>query len=610
MEIGSQLILVGASLVLLSIFAGQISSRIGAPLLLVFLGFGMLAGEDGPGGIVFDNFRLTYLFGSISLAVILFDGGLRTHYASFRIALWPSLLLATIGVLVTAGLTAVAAQYFAGLNWLEALLVGSIVGSTDAAAVFMLLRLNGMGLQRRVGATLEIESGVNDPMAVFLTIACVELVAVGTTGLTPELGVELLRDFTLQMLGGAAIGMAGGYALVALINRLSVAPGLYPILALAGAMFLFGMAQTLHASGFLAVYLAGLIVGNRPHRADQSISRFHDGMAWLAQIIMFLILGLLVTPSELPRALVPALAIAAVLMLVARPVAVWLCLAPFRFKWTEITFVSWVGLRGAVPIFLATIPVLAGLPGGRLFFDVAFVVVLASLVLQGWTVAVAARTLGLQLPPQPETPTRAELDLPATFGRNVTGYTVGRNARVEDEELDALKLPGRSELLSAFRNGVRLGAGAGHKLQAGDYVLAVAPPDQSTALDRLFAARPEAQAATEGLLGEFEMDGDASVAAVGALYGLDVAVEERSLGVGELLRRRIGRRPVVGDRVRLGAVELVVGAMDDDGRITKVGVELDPEHLPRRGLAALPAKLRRWYRAASRRLRPKPRVRG
>jgi cell volume regulation protein A len=321
---------------------------------------------------------------------------------------------------------------------------------------------------------------------------------------------------------------------------------------------------------------------------------------------MFLILGLLVTPSELPRALVPSLVIAAVLMLVARPVAVWLCLAPFRFKWTEITFVSWVGLRGAVPIFLATIPVLAGLPGGRVFFDVAFVVVLASLVLQGWTVAVAARTLGLELPPQPETPTRAELDLPATFGRNVTGYIVGENARAEDEELDGLKLPGRSELLSVFRNGVRLGSGAGHKLQAGDYVLAVAPPDQSTALDRLFAARPEAAASTEGLLGEFEMDGEASVAAVGALYGLDVAVEERSLGVGELLRRRIGRRPVVGDRVRLGAVELVVGAMDGE-RIAKVGVELDPEHLPRRGLAALPAKLRRWYGRAARRLRRKPR---
>ena len=606
MEIGSQLILVGASLVLLSIFAGQISSRIGAPLLLVFLGLGMLAGEDGLGGIDFDNFRLTYLFGSISLAVILFDGGLRTHYASFRIALWPSVLLATAGVLLTAGITAVAAQYFAGLNWLEALLVGSIVGSTDAAAVFMLLRLNGMGLQRRVGATLEIESGVNDPMAVFLTVACVELLEAGATGLTPELGLDLLRDFTLQMLGGAAIGVAGGYTLVVVINRLTVAPGLYPILALAGAMFLFGAAQTVHASGFLAVYLAGLIVGNRPHRAEQSISRFHDGMAWLTQIIMFLVLGLLVTPSQLPRALVPALVIAAVLMLVARPAAVWLCLAPFRFKWTEIAFVSWVGLRGAVPIFLATIPVLAGLRGGLLFFDVAFVVVLASLVLQGWTVAVAARTLGLQLPPQPETPTRAELDLPATFGRNVTGYVVGENARAEDEEIDALKLPGRAELLSVFRNGVRLGPGVGHRLQTGDYVLAVAPPDQSTALDRLFAGRPEAAASTEGLLGEFEMDGEASVAAIAALYGLDVAEEERSLGVGELLRRRIGRRPVVGDRVRLGAVELVVGVMDGE-RITKVGVELDPEHLSRRGLAALPAKLGRWYVAAARRLLRKPR---
>ena len=225
MEIGNHLILGGASLVLLSIFAGQISSRVGAPLLLVFLGLGMLAGEDGPGQIQFDNFRLAYLFGSVSLAVILFDGGLRTRYENFRIAMWPALMLATVGVLVTAGITAFAAQLFVDLNWLEALLVGSIVASTDAAAVFLLLHLNGMGLQRRVGATLELESGINDPMAVFLTIACVELLAAGATAPTPDLGLEFLREFAIQMLGGAVIGVLGGYALAAVINRLAVAPG-------------------------------------------------------------------------------------------------------------------------------------------------------------------------------------------------------------------------------------------------------------------------------------------------------------------------------------------------------------------------------------------------
>lgn len=598
MEIGAQLILGGATLVLLSIFAGQISSRVGAPLLLVFLGLGMLAGEDGPGQIEFDNFRLAYLFGSASLAVILFDGGLRTRYENFRIAMWPALLLATLGVLMTAAITAIAARFIVDLNWLEALLVGSVVASTDAAAVFLLLHLNGMGLQRRVGATLELESGLNDPMAIFLTIACVELLVAGATTPTPHLGLEFLREFAVQMLGGGIIGMIGGYVLAAVVNRLNVAPGLYPILALAGALFVFGGAQTLEASGFLAVYLAGLIFGNSRHRADQSISRFHDGMAWLAQIVMFIMLGLLVTPSLLVRALVPALGIAAVLILVARPVAVWLCLAPFRFKSTEVAFVSWVGLRGAVPIFIATMPVLAGLPRGRFFFDVAFVVVLASLVLQGWTVAVAARTLGLDLPPQPEAPPRTEIDLPAGFGCNVAGYTIGANARAVGESIVTPMLPGGSELLSAFRGGVRLDPAA--DLQPGDYVLVMAPPEQAATLDRLFAARPELAHSTAGLLGEFEMDGDAPVAAVGMLYGLEAAPEEEKLSIGELLRRRLGRRPVVGDRIRLGAVELVVGAMDDE-RITKVGVELDPENQPRRGLAALPAAAGRWLRRWRRR---------
>jgi cell volume regulation protein A len=591
-EVGSHLILIGAALVLLSIMAGLLSSRVGAPLLLVFLGLGMLAGEDGPGGLDFDNFHVAYMAGSLALAVILFDGGLRTRFSSFRVVWWPAFLLATVGVIITAALTAVAAQFFAGLSWLEAVLVGSIVGSTDAAAVFLLLHQSGMGLQRRVQATLEIESGINDPMAIFLTVACVELLAGGAATLEPRDGWLLLWDFVLQMLGGGAIGFVGGHALVAVVNRLSIVPGLYPILALAGALFLFAGAQTLGASGFLAVYIAGLILGNRPHRAEQSISRFHDGMAWLVQIGMFLMLGLLVTPTRLVDALQPALIIAAVLMLVARPVAVWLCLAPFRFTRTEIAFVSWVGLRGAVPIFLATVPVLAGLPGGLFFFDVAFVVVLASLVLQGWTVAVSARTLDLDLPPQPETPTRTEIDLPVSFGRNLTGYMVRGQARIVGQELDKLALPPDADIVSAFRAGRRLEPGAGHHLMEGDYVLAIAPPERMATLDKLFATRRTSGRNT-GLLGEFEVDGDAQVTAVMALYDLQVEPEERGLRLGELLEGRIGRMPVEGDRVRLGELELIVHTIEDD-RIVKVGLELDPEHQPRRGLMAVPAMLRRW----------------
>jgi cell volume regulation protein A len=314
---------------------------------------------------------------------------------------------------------------------------------------------------------------------------------------------------------------------------------------------------------------------------------------------MFLMLGLLVTPARLVGALVPALAIAAVLMLFARPIAVWLCLQPFRFNRAEVGFVSWVGLRGAVPIFLATVPVTAGLPGGLFFFDVAFVVVLASLVLQGWTVTVSARTLGLDLPPHPETPTRIEIDLPRDFGRNVTGYVVGDQARIVGQELDKLALPPNSEVVSALRAGGRLEPGAGHRLKEGDYLLAIAPPEQMAALDRLFAKRRQS-GRDSGLLGEFEIDGDAAVTTVMALYDLRVGPEEQSLSLGELLRRRIGRMPVEGDRVRIGELELIVHTIDGD-HISKVGLELDPEHQPRRGLAALPAKLRRWFPSLFRR---------
>jgi len=288
-------VLVGGVLVVLAILLGQLSNRIGAPLLLVFLALGMLAGEDGPLGIHFDDVGIAYQLGSMALAIILFDGGLRTPTANFRIALWPSLSLATVGVLATAAVTGVAASWIFGLTWLQGLLIGAIVSSTDAAAVFVLLHQRGTELQRRVGATLETESGINDPMAIFLTVACVELIRSGQAA--P--GWEVAGHFLREMIGGGLIGVAGGYALIWLINRAEVAPGLYPILAAAGGLVIFAGAAQVHASGFLAVYLAGLVIGNNRHRAASMIHRFHDALAWLSQILLFLMLGLLVTPHRL-----------------------------------------------------------------------------------------------------------------------------------------------------------------------------------------------------------------------------------------------------------------------------------------------------------------------
>ena len=288
-----QVIFVGALLVAVSILLGMVSSRVGAPLLLVFLGLGMLAGEDGPGRIAFSDFRTTYFAGSMALAIILFDGGLRTQRSAFKLAMWPALSLATIGVVVTAGIAGAIACWALGVSWLPGLLIGAIIAPTDAAAVFLLLHARGTEISKRVSATLELESGMNDPMAIYLTIACIELMTQtggGSMGVT-----HVVMIFLTQMVGGAALGLGGGYFLLWLINRIEIAAGLYPILAAAIALTVFAGAQLIDASGFLAVYLTGLVLGSNRHRAQQVISRFHDGLAWLAQISMFLLLGLLVT---------------------------------------------------------------------------------------------------------------------------------------------------------------------------------------------------------------------------------------------------------------------------------------------------------------------------
>ena len=295
MEFWNLAILVAAALLLVSIVVSDISSRLGAPLLLVFLVLGMLAGEDGPGGIRFDDFETAYVIGTLALAVIIFDGGLRTSRDTFRVALWPAVSLATVGVLVTAGLVGLLAAWVLGLALLEGMLLGAIVGSTDAAAVFALLRTQGAALKRRVASTLEIESGSNDPMAVFLTVAILELLAAGKTGLEASTALSFVMQFAI----GALLGVTGGRLLVWLINRLRLISGLYPLLAAAGGILIFAVAAQLGGSGFLAIYLAGPVLGNSRLQARQTILRVHDGLAWLSQIVMFLILGLLLTPSQL-----------------------------------------------------------------------------------------------------------------------------------------------------------------------------------------------------------------------------------------------------------------------------------------------------------------------
>jgi cell volume regulation protein A len=397
-------LLVAAALVFISVLAGVVSARAGFSFLLVFLVAGVLAGEDGPGGLVFDDFRLSFWVGNVALAVILLDGGLRTDFHTFRTGLKPSLLLATVGVLVCAGITGVAARWLLDLPWPLALLVGAIVGSTDAAAVFSLLKSSGVKLNERVAATLEIESGMNDPMAVYLTLTFIGVALAATAG-TSGTGLDVstvLRSLLQQFGWGAALGLAAGFGMAELLKRLGRGEdgggGIRALLLVSGGLTVFAATTWMGGSGFLAVYAMGVIVGNRARRQVRSSLSAMDGYAWLSQAGMFLLLGMLVTPSNLLPTLWPALGVSLVLMFVARPLSVWLCLAPLRFPREEMAFIAWVGLRGAVPIVLAVFPVMAGLPGAQTFFNVAFVVVLASLLLQGSTIAWSARRLGIALP--------------------------------------------------------------------------------------------------------------------------------------------------------------------------------------------------------------------
>jgi NhaP-type Na+/H+ and K+/H+ antiporter len=384
------LILLGGVLGLASILAGLISRRVGAPVLLVFLAFGMLAGEDGVLGIPFEDFTSAYLIGSVALAVILFEGGLKTPVSMLRLAFWPAAVLATIGVAVTAVVLGLFVALVDGMPLLGSLLAGAAAAPTDAAAVAVLLRRAGAALPERLLALLEVESGLNDPMSVFLTFLLIRLIAEpGSIGFG-----DAALLFVREMAGGAVLGLTGGWGLAQLLKHLRLEASLAPVLVLASGLAIFGLAQLLGTSGFLATYLAAVVTGATPHRRHQGVEHFFEGIAWLAQIVLFVMLGLLVTPHELPPFLPGSVVAAAVLILLARPAAVFACLLPFRFTLRETAFASWVGLRGAVPIYLSIIPALADPHRDERLFASIFILVIASLVVQGWTVGSAARLLG------------------------------------------------------------------------------------------------------------------------------------------------------------------------------------------------------------------------
>jgi cell volume regulation protein A len=566
----NQILLAGAFILLAALLLGAFSARMGLPLLLVFLLVGMFAGEDGPGGIQFSDYALSFLVGNVALAVILLDGGLRTPFAVFRVALRPALALASAGVAITAALVGVVAAWIFDLDWRVAALLGAIVGSTDAAAVFALLKSAGVRVGDRVAATLEAESGMNDPMAVFLTVTLIGVaLAPGELPLA-RLAMDLVRQFGI----GAAAGLACGWAVSRALPSLRIGTGLDALLLCASGVSVFALTNAVGGSGFLAVYLVGVLVGNARTPASDDILRAMDGMAWLAQSGMFLLLGLLVTPSELVQLLLPALGVAAFLMFVARPVAVWACLAPFRFRARETWYVAWVGLRGAVPIVLAMFPLFAGVPGAKLLFDVAFVVVLASLLAQGTTVGVVARALGVTLPPRAEPKARVQLSGGAG-GHELLEFVVEPRSASRGSPLEALELPPEARAVSVMRSGRPLAPGEAGPLAPGDIVAVIAPRSVLLRLEDIFLADEDAATnERHRTFGEFLFDADSPAADVLGLYGAALPPQTPAgATLGDLVRTLLPRRPVEGDTVACAGLVLTVAEMDGP-HLRRIGLRL------------------------------------
>lgn len=474
-----KILLLVALLLVLGVASSRFAARLGVPMLVLFVTVGMLAGSDGLGGIAFEDYSLAHALGTVALAFILFDGGLNTSLRSVRTAWKPALSLATVGVAITATLTGLAAAVVLGLDWSVGLLFGALVASTDAAAVFSVLKTHNLALPDRLGATLEVESGSNDPMAIFLTLGALRWIMEPATSLSSLIGL-FLAQFGL----GLAVGLAGGGLALLLARRLRLAvAGLYPVLVGACGLLSFGLAANLGGSGFLAIYITGLVLGNSGFIGKRGSLFFFDGIAWLAQIAMFVLLGLLSFPHRLWEVAPQALAIAAILTFVARPIAVLGSLWPFGYARKELAFISWGGLRGAVPIILATFPLLAGLEHGALLFDVVFFVVLFSAITQGWSLPLLAERMDLLEERPPPASVRLELASLRDVDADIVEYVINDCSQLPGRTVAELALPDEVVLAMIVRGKRVVPPRGSSRIYAGDHLFAVVKPESRAALD-------------------------------------------------------------------------------------------------------------------------------
>jgi len=580
-------ILIGAGLIVLSILSSAFVFRFGTPLLLVFLCIGLIAGEDGL-GFVFNDAETAYFLGSLALAVILFDSGFGTRVQTLRRAALPAFVLATLGVLFTTLLVSVAAHFLFELPWLYSLLMGAIISSTDAAAVFFLLRAGGVKIYKRVRSMLEVESGSNDPMAIFLTVLFIEMILSDTRG---SAVASFLHGFVLQMGLGLVIGFIGGFLIVEIVNRVKLEEALYPILVMSCALCVFGVAAHLGGSGFLAIYVAGIVAGNRSMNGSSALRRYQKGMTWLAQIVMFLVLGLFVTPSAFGSVLIPAILLGLFLIFIGRPLAVLLCLLPFHYDRRTITFNAWVGLRGAVSILLGILPTVMGVEGADIFLNVAFIMVVTSLLVQGWTITPAARWLKLIVPSGRGPLERIELELPGNPKHDLLIYRV-----LEDSPLvtENIVLPRWARPSLVVRNGHSMPPELAGTLKSGDLVYLFTAPEYTPLLDRLFSHSKNPDLNDKEYFGQFMVNVDAPLIDLLQSYGLHPPNKNilPDLTVRDFMMSELGGQPVTGDRVPIDKCDLVVRRVHQGKIITEVGLSLLQEE-------RLPAYLRKYQHSAN-----------
>ncbi len=461
-------IIAGAAvLVLVSIIANKVSGRLGLPALLIFIIVGMLAGSEGPGGITFDNAPAAQAIGVVGLALILFSGGIDTRWSEVKPVLHKSIALATVGVALTALIMSLAAILLLGFTPLQGFLLGAIVSSTDAAAVFSILRSARANLKGNLRPLLELESGSNDPMAIFLTIGAIALI------MQPEMTIlALVPLFVQQMVVGALLGYGMGKGVVWLINAVKLEyEGLYAVLTLASALLIYSFTATVGGNGFLAAYIGGIVIGNSAIVHKKSLIRFHEGIAWLMQITLFLTLGLFVFPSQLLPVLVPGMITAFVLIFVARPIAVYLSLIPWKMEKNEKMLISWVGLRGAAPIVLATFPLLANVPEAYTFFNLVFFMVITSALLHGTSIPFVARKLGLDAPMPQGSRFGMELDPDKSGHSELIELTIPAGSPVIQKQVVNVGLPAGTLIILLARDNEQYVPRGSTVIAAGDTLL-------------------------------------------------------------------------------------------------------------------------------------------